>query len=154
MFKAAAPDLLAYLARRVGADEAPDLLSETMVIAWRRVKDLPADEEQARMWLFGVARGTLLNHDRASKRRWALLGRLTHHLKSVAPASDVGIEVRDAIARLGADQAEIVRLVHWEGLTLAQAAAVLDIPASTARTRYQRARDALRATLTSASTHA
>ncbi|KAG4069924.1 hypothetical protein HA402_006772 [Bradysia odoriphaga] len=33
-----------------------------MVVAWRRVRELPHDEERARMWLFGIARGTLLNH--------------------------------------------------------------------------------------------
>jgi len=35
---AASTDLLAYLQRRVGLDDAPDLLDETMVVAWRRVR--------------------------------------------------------------------------------------------------------------------
>ncbi|MGB4779584.1 RNA polymerase sigma factor [Microbacterium sp.] len=53
---AASPDILAYLQRRVGLDDAPDLLGETMVVAWRRAGDLPDDPERARMWLFGIAR--------------------------------------------------------------------------------------------------
>ena len=61
----ASPDLLAYLQRRVGVDDAPDLLGETMVVAWRRASDLPGDPERARMWLFGIARKTLLK-DRKS----------------------------------------------------------------------------------------
>ena len=72
----ASPDVLAYLQRRVGLDDAPDLLGETMVVAWRRAEDLPDDPERARMWLFGIARGTLRNHTRGERRRWALADRL------------------------------------------------------------------------------
>lgn len=147
----ASPSLLAYLQRRVGFDDAPDLLGETMVVAWRRIVDLPDDPERARMWLFGIARGTLLNHARGERRRWALADRIRGHATTTAtataPASDDGLDVRDAIARLDPDHAELVRLVHWERLTLVEAAELLGIPDSTARTRYARAKDQLRAAL-------
>ena len=147
--RAASPDLLGYLQRRVGLDDAPDLLGETMVVAWRRAAELPDDPERARMWLFGIARGTLLNHARGERRRWALADRIRSEggTDATAPPSDEGIEVRDAIARLDPDLAELVRLVHWERMTLVQAAELLGIPDSTARTRYARAKDLLRATL-------
>lgn len=143
-----ADDLLAYLQRRVGPDDAPDLLGETMVVAWRRVDDLPDDPERARMWLFGIARGTLQNHARGERRRWALADRIRHTTTdAAAPPADAGVEVRDAIDRLGPDAAELVRLVHWERLSLVQAAELLRIPDSTARTRYARAKEELRAAL-------
>ena len=145
----AAPDLLAYLEHRAGPSDAPDLLGETMVVAWRRVRDLPQDPERARMWLFGIARGTLLNHARGARRQWALVDRIRvlAATDEVAPPSDDGIDVRDAIARLDPDLAELIRLVHWERFSVADAAEVLGIPASTARSRYQRAKEALRAVL-------
>lgn len=144
-----AVDLLAYLQRRVGLDDAPDLLGETMVVAWRRVAELPADPERARMWLFGIARGTLLNHARGERRRWALADRIRHHstTDAAAPAADEGADVRDAIARLEPDLAELVRLVHWERLSLTEAAELLGIPDSTARGRYAKAKERLRAAL-------
>lgn len=147
--ESSASDLLAYLERRVGADDAPDLLGETMVVAWRRVKELPPDDERARMWLFGIARGTLLNHSRGQRRRWALADRIRLQVREsvTAPPADEGVEVRDAIDRLEPDLAELVRLVHWERLSVADAADLLGIPASTARGRYQRAKDRLRAAL-------
>ncbi|WP_372466908.1 RNA polymerase sigma factor [Microbacterium maritypicum] len=148
-FEASASDLLAYLSRRVGPDDAADLLSETMVVAWRRVRRLPDDPERARMWLFGVARGTLLNHSRGERRRWALADRIRSHVSqelSTAPA-DAGAEVRDAISRLDPDLAELVRLVHWDGFSLTDAAELLGVPASTVRGRYQRAKVELRAAL-------
>ncbi len=144
----ASGDLLAYLQRRVGFDDAPDLLGETMVVAWRRADELPVDPERARMWLFGIARGTLLNHSRGERRRWALADRVrTQTSAGSAPAADEGIEVRDALARLDPDLAELVRLVHWERLSLVQAAELMGIPASTARGRYEAAKKELRAML-------
>ncbi|WP_144877503.1 RNA polymerase sigma factor [Microbacterium sp. 1.5R] len=147
-FESTASPLLAYLERRVGADDAADLLGEAMVVAWRRVRELPVDPEGARMWLFGIARGTLLNHARGARRRWALVDRIRIAPSELhAPAADQGSDVRDAIARLDPDLGEIVRLVHWDGFSLADAAALLGIPSSTARGRYQRAKAELRAAL-------
>lgn len=142
-------DLLRFLHRRVGSDDAPDLFGETLLIAWRRVDDLPEDPIEARMWLFGLARGTLLNHARGARRRSALVDKVRSHMPTpaAAPAADEGGEVRDAIERLRPELAEIVQLVHWDGFTLAQAAEIVGIPAATARSRYARAKDDLRAAL-------
>lgn len=38
---------------------------------------------------------------------------------------------------------ELVTLVHWDGLTLAQAASLIGMNPSTARTRYARAKERL-----------
>lgn len=147
--ESSASELLAYLERRAGADDAPDLLGETMVVAWRRVRELPHDDERARMWLFGIARGTLLNHARGQRRRWALADRIRVHVREsvTAPPADEGADVRDAIDRLEPDLAELVRLVHWERMSLSGAAELIGIPASTARGRYQRAKEQLRTAL-------
>lgn len=144
-----AVDILAYFERRVGTNDAADLVAETMLTAWRKAADVPEDTTEARMWLFGVARNVLANADRAERRRWRLADRLRLmlHPESTAPASDAGLDVRDAVARLDPDIAELIRLVHWDRLTIAQAAQVTGIPASTARSRYQKAKDDLRAQL-------
>lgn len=147
MLTEASPALLGYFRRRVDAEDAADQLAETMVTAWRRYSDLPADPEQARMWLFGIARNVLLNAQRGERRRWSLADKARAALAQSAPASDQGIEVRDAIDRLPAELGELVRLVHWEGLTIGQAAGVMEISASTARSRYQRAKSELRVAL-------
>lgn len=149
---AVAPDLLTYFRRRVGDDHAPDLLAETLTTAWRRAALLPRESEGARMWLFGIARNTLLNHERSERRRNRLADRVRSVLADAdaAPGADDGLEVRDAVARLDPLLAELVRLVHWEGFTLAQAAVVLGLPASTVRNHYQRAKAELRSTLKAA----
>ncbi len=147
---AASVDLLAYLTRRVGPTDAPDVLADAMVAAWRRVDDLPVEPGRARMWLFVVTRNTLLNHRRGEVRRRRLADRVRDvvtRADAVAPPADAGADVRDAVDRLDADLAELVRLVHWDGFTIAEAAELTGVPASTARGRYRRARAELRAAL-------
>ena len=145
-----AADILRYLERRLGTEEAADALAEVMMAAWRRADAVPANAEHARMWLFGIARNVVANAERSERRRWNLTERLRGTLAAAQRGglpADAGIEVRDAIARLSPDQAELVRLIHWEGFTVAAAGAILAIPASTARTRYQRARADLKEAL-------
>lgn len=146
--------VLNYFERRVGRDDAPDLLADVMLVAWRRVESLPPDQQQARMWLFGVARNVLLDHRRAGRRRVRLADRLravTSRIEADVPAVDAGYEVRDAVLRLPPDSREIVTLVHWDGFTLTEAGQIMGINASTVRGRYQRARAQLRRELMSQS---
>ena len=148
------PDLHAYLARRLGPVDAGDALGEVYATAWRRRSKLPADDTEARMWLFGVAANVLRNAQRGQQRRRSLLDRVRHHAvadEGEAGAGELTDAVQEAIDRLAPAQAELVRLRHWDGFTLQEAATILGIPASTARTRYAAARQQLRqllATLT------
>ena len=136
------PDLLAYFERRIDGPDAADLLSETLLTAWRRIDDLPQDDTEARMWLFGVARRILANAQRATIRRWKLAEKLRGHLASRPTTQDdaEAIDVRDAVRRLPDDLRDLIGLVHWEGFSIEAAARIIGIPASTARGRYRSAR--------------
>lgn len=143
-------DLLRYFERRTQSkDDAADLLGETMLQAWRRVDKLPESIEAQRMWLFTVAAHTLANHRRSSKRRLALTERLRHELGQTAIVTDsaASLEIRDAVLRLHRAQRELVMLIHWDGFTTVQAAELLGINPSTARSRYAAAREALKSAL-------
>jgi len=145
-------DLLAYFEYRVGRNDAPDLLAETMTTAWRRAASLPVEPEQARMWMFGIAKLVLADAERSGRRRMRLASKLrdlTSRTAATTPAADAGIEIRDALNRLAPEHAELLRLIHWDGLTLVEAAQVCGIPSSTARSRYQAAKRDLRASLDS-----
>lgn len=50
------------------------------------------------------------------------------------------VELRDAIASLPPAEAELVRLIYWDGFKSHEAAAILGINASTARSRLTRAK--------------
>jgi RNA polymerase sigma-70 factor (ECF subfamily) len=142
-YVANAADLLSYFGRRVHIPaDAADLLGETFLVASRRSERLPTDPEQARMWLFGVARRVLANASRSSARHADLTSKLRQHLEvlPVEVPEPSTLDVRAALDALPASQSELVRLVLWDGFTLPEAAQMLGISESTARGRYQRAR--------------
>ncbi|BAJ73020.1 DNA-directed RNA polymerase specialized sigma subunit, sigma24 homolog [Microbacterium testaceum StLB037] len=142
-------DLLRYFARR-HPDDADDLLSETLAVIWRRRDHLPTNPSDARMWSFGVARNVSHRHRRGLLGRRRLYDALASEadVTEAAPADPSAAaerreretDVRRAIGRLRATDRELIMLVHWDGFTLVDAAALLGLNASTARTRYGRAK--------------
>lgn len=143
--RAASNDLLAYFARRATSPEdAADLYGEMMLTAWKRIHKLPESSERQRMWLFVIAANTLSNHRRTASRRLELTERLRHHVAAVTPAPENDHAVRDAVSRLPQAQRELVMLVHWDGFAIVEAAELLGLNPSTARSRYAAARELLR----------
>ncbi|GGN62454.1 DNA-directed RNA polymerase sigma-70 factor [Actinoplanes lobatus] len=139
------PAVLGYLSRRTEpAQDAADLMAEVFVVAWRRLAEVPAAPDETRAWLIGAARLVLANHRRGTVRRHRLANRLRLHLRP-EPAPDPATDlVRDALARLGDDDRELLTLIGWEDLTATQAAAVLGITPAAVRKRLERARSRLR----------
>ncbi|PPI19745.1 hypothetical protein C5D34_09795 [Rathayibacter sp. AY1B1] len=139
--------LLRYFLRRTDSKEdAADLLNETLLTVWKRVRAIPAPDDGARMWMFGVARNVLSNHRRGQVRHRLLSEKLAQDLLTTPtpPATEDAVAVRDAIERLPAELADLVQLVHWDGFSIAETAVLANIPAATAWARYARARLLLR----------
>ncbi|WDH79050.1 sigma-70 family RNA polymerase sigma factor [Microbacterium esteraromaticum] len=145
-----ADDLLRYLLRRVDAPEdAADLLGRVLLALWEGGARVPTVDPDARMWCFGIARNILREHYRHSQKRLALADDLRDHLRDLAipdNAADTAAEaqmrahaVRTAVLALDERYRELVMLVHWDGFSLAEAARLLALNESTARTRYARA---------------
>jgi RNA polymerase sigma-70 factor (ECF subfamily) len=157
LYRSAGSAVLAYATRRcTSREDALDVTAETFLVAWRRRTEMPTGPEDARAWLFGVARGCLANLAR-SDRRWQRLGqRLADNMDVTALPDPARIhegradtrQVRQALDALSADDRELVTLTTWEGLTPAQAGGVLGLTPTAARSRLHRARLRLRAALT------
>jgi RNA polymerase sigma factor (sigma-70 family) len=140
----------AYLARRSDTDAADDLLSEVFLRAYAARRQYDDRWEDARPWLYGIARNVLREHWR---RTGPAHDPFAHRGASEDPWPDVDArldatallpDLRRALATLAACDREVLFLVTWEGLTPAEAAASLGIPAGTARSRLHRARSAMR----------
>jgi len=142
---AVGPDLLRYFARRT-AGEAADLLAETLLVAWRRRDALPVADDNARMWLFGVARNVLANAARSGRRRQALADALRNELSSTTvtvPDVADALAIRGLVDALDPDLSEVITLAHWEGFSFAEIGRLQGVPAATVRGRYRRAKEAL-----------
>ena len=144
--------VLAYLLRRTeNIDDAADLLSETYLVAWRRIDNLPVGGD-ARLWLFGVARRLLANQRRRTQTGADLAAALKQTLAVEQPQplpaerEDIG-GVLLALAQLSAADRELLLLSGWEELTPTEIATVIGHPAPIVRVRLHRARARLRAKL-------
>lgn len=149
--------LLGYALRRVpAAEDAADVVAETFLIAWRRCADVPPGDE-ARLWLYGVARRVLANHLRGEGRRSRLGQRLRTELADQVTVGDPADEVvpvralRSALDRLERADREVLELTTWEQLAPREIAVALGISPEAVRTRLTRARARLREQLDDAS---
>ncbi|MFT3866389.1 MAG: sigma-70 family RNA polymerase sigma factor [Solirubrobacterales bacterium] len=143
--------ILAYALCRVDdPDDAPDVVAETFLVAWRRLEDVPIGASE-RLWLYGVARRVIANLHRSAHRRTRLAERLAETLRTEIAAQPApegeAAEVLEAMDGLGEESRELLLLVSWEGLSPAEAGRVLGISALAARSRLHRARRRLRALL-------
>jgi RNA polymerase sigma factor (sigma-70 family) len=144
--------ILGYVLRRCqDPDDAADVVAETFAIAWRRIDEIPPGDE-ARLWLYGVARRTLANKHRDETRRTALAVRLRAELTvwSENVVEDDPDGIRQAFMRLRPDDRELLSLISWEGLSCEEIAKVLGCSHGAVRLRLHRARKRLARELDSA----
>jgi RNA polymerase sigma-70 factor (ECF subfamily) len=141
LFTLHAAQVFAFARRRASHSEADDVVSETFLVAWRRLDAVP---DHALPWLLGVARRVLANRRRAESRQSALRSRL-------APGEGQVVEVPElansetrfvllALADLPPAERDAITLLAWEGLTPAEAAIVLGCSRATFYVRVHRAR--------------
>jgi RNA polymerase sigma factor (sigma-70 family) len=150
--------IYAYAARRLGPDLAEDVASETFLVAFDRRDGYDGTRADARPWLYGIASNLIARHARAETRRYKALakagGRREAGDRAVADvvagrldAMAVRGRLADALRRLPEPVRAVLLLVAWAGLNQQEAAAALDIPAGTARSRLHRARQEMRQAL-------
>ncbi len=128
-----------FLVRRTDRDMVDDVLSDTLLVLWRRLDDVP---DNAIAWAYGVTRGCLHNAERARRRQTRVAARLA--AQPVDP-NQVGtdVELAEALDRLPDRDRELVRLWAWEQLTPAEIGVVLDLTANAVSIRLHRAKGKL-----------
>lgn len=122
-------------------ETAEELVQDAMADAHRRWHTVGAYEQPAQ-WL----RRAVVNRSVSVRRRLVNRARGDARFASrLAAGAGAGLEPHDAqlwatVRRLPARQAQLVALVYVEGLTIADAAATLDVAVPTAKTHLARAR--------------
>jgi RNA polymerase sigma-70 factor, ECF subfamily len=139
--------VLAYALSYTSRADAEEIVSETFLIAWRRLDDVPARELP---WLLGVARNLIRERYRADRRLRELCTELGADLAAGNAVGDVAEQVTAramalrALAGLGDADREALTLLAWHGLTNREAAEVLGCSTATFLVRVHRARRRLR----------
>jgi RNA polymerase sigma factor (sigma-70 family) len=148
------------IARCASAGDVADMVGETFLGALGSAARFTDGEGDAIPWLFGIARRVLAHQRRSFVRRQRLVRRL-ERLPSLDPdeaeAVEAAIDAARLAPRLAAAMAtlrpkdrELLRLVGGDGLSPAQAGAVLGMNANTARVRLSRVRARMQSLLTAA----
>lgn len=135
--------VVAYTRRRVAAQQVDDVVSETFLVAWRRLDHVPLHPLP---WLLAVARNVIATQKRGSLRREALAGKLRDgHVRGDESGSDApATPVSSALGRLREWDREAITLIAWDELRPSEAAAVLGQSPVAFRVRLHRAKRRLR----------
>lgn len=141
--------ITAYCYRRLHRDDVNDAVADTFLVAWRKIDRAPCDDE-ALLWLYGVARNVVSNHNRSARRRQRLNAKMAALAPSVTPDPEVQVVRRDedqrllnAVDRLKPAELELLRLRAWEELSLAEIAEVVGLSARAVESRLARIRKRL-----------
>ena len=138
-------DLWRYIQRRsINTEEARDTLSEVFLVAWRRLEDIPAGNE-ARLWLFGVARNLVKTSWRKRKRSGDLLVRIGSEMSTRVTTDEEldnsgVLKIVKALQFLSENDQEILRLLAWENLSHKEISVVVGCSENAVAIRIRRAR--------------
>lgn len=154
LYRETSDRVTAYARSRLPPDQAADVVSETYLVAWRRLADVP---ERPLPWLLVTARNLIARHDRGSLRNGYLVAEI-ERLHDLLPgavgdiADEVGerLTVLSALDTLPAADREVLLLAAWDGLSPREAGAVLGCSGPTFSVRLHRARTRLTRAVTDA----
>jgi RNA polymerase sigma-70 factor (ECF subfamily) len=158
LFRHFAPRIKGFLVRG-GADEAlaEELTQETMVVLWRRASSFDPARAQVSTWLFTIARNLRIDHHRRVKGSVAELPEdwdpelqpQDAHLgpDELLQAARRESGVRQALAELSPEQAQVLRLSYFDEMPHGRIAQELGIPLGTVKSRIRLAVTQLRRTL-------
>jgi RNA polymerase sigma-70 factor (ECF subfamily) len=131
------PDVWRVCRALGSAGEEEDLVQETYLRALRAIGSFRG-ESTVRAWLLAVARHTCADHVRRRARQRRLVDRLrplAHEATAAPPAT-----IDDLLVALDPDRREAFVLTQLLGLSYEEAAAALECPIGTIRSRVARAR--------------
>jgi len=145
LFQAYAPKVKAHLvARGAASGVADELVQDVMLVVWRKAALFDAARGSLATWLYTISRNCLLNHVRHDVR----LERRLDIVDVPEPAPVALGDSEDAmlaaagrrklaatIAKLPAEQLEVLHRAYWRGQTMQECADEQGIPLGTVKMR-------------------
>ena len=140
VYRRHADELVRYATALVGPSDAPDVVVDAVVAAFRSPA-WPKVENQ-RAYLYRAVLNRSLSVRRSDARRVVREERFAGGDSVVS--SESSVDAQRALAGLSPQQRAVVYLTYWEDLTPAQISALLDVSEGTVRKQLARAREQLR----------
>ena len=145
-----------YAGRRVGGEDAEDVVAATFLAAFRARPRYDLARLDARPWLFGILTKEIARRRRTEQARFRALAKTCADRPAAGHADQVAVDVSAqaarralaaALARLAPAERDVLLLIAWGELSYAEIAEALDIPVGTVRSRLNRARRKVREAL-------
>ena len=119
---------------------AEEVVQDTFTSVWRHAAEFDPERGSFRTWLYGVARNRIVDLRRRAAARPR--SRMTGPASRTPGALDESLEraalrwqLAAALARLSPEHRQIVRLAHFEQLTMREIAEATDLPLGTVKSR-------------------
>jgi RNA polymerase sigma factor (sigma-70 family) len=154
IFDRHAPAIFRFLARRIGPDDAGDLLSDVFLAAFESRARYDRERPSALPWLYGIGSNLLGKHHRHRASELRALERMVvrsdphDHADSVTRSVDAQAQLlamAELIESLPPGERDALLLYAWEDLSYAEIATAIGVPTGTVRSRLNRVRQRLRA---------
>ncbi|MFH8727296.1 sigma-70 family RNA polymerase sigma factor [Streptomyces termitum] len=135
------PALFSFLLGLTYGDRqrAEDLAQETLVRAWQHPEAFSDAYASIRPWLFTVARRIAIDARRSRLARPAEIGdgvlAVTPDPSDPTESAEAALDVRAAVRELSPEHRAVLVRLYFHGLTVAEAARDLGIPAGTVKSR-------------------
>jgi RNA polymerase sigma-70 factor (ECF subfamily) len=153
LFEHFAPRLKAYLMKAgAPAGAAEDFAQDAMLTVWRKAELFDSAKARAATWIFTIARNRRLDVLRQDARRTPmpeieLSQDEPERPDQILSMSQDAARLKTAMARLSADQIEVLRLAFFQDNPHSEIARLLNLPLGTVKSRIRKAMIKLRTLL-------
>jgi RNA polymerase sigma-70 factor (ECF subfamily) len=143
LFNIFAPKVKAYL-MRLGLDRgvAEDLVQEVMLTVWRKAAQYDPERASPATWIFAIARNLRIDTARRARRETPALDPIDEadpspDAGSLLLAEDRNRRIREALASLPREQADVIRLSFFDDRPHPEIEQALGIPLGTVKSRLR-----------------
>jgi RNA polymerase sigma-70 factor, ECF subfamily len=129
---------------------AEEIVQEVFTRAWRHASAYDPSRASVRTWLYQIARHAVIDARRRAAVRPSLPLHEPPESEAAAPSIEqamLGWQVAAALERLTPDHRQMIRLAHFQGMTMREIAAHCELPVGTVKSRTWYALRALRLVL-------
>jgi RNA polymerase sigma-70 factor (ECF subfamily) len=137
--------------RLLGPEELADLVQDVLVLAWRKLGEYEG-LSSLEGWAYGMCaleyRNALRRGRRLRQEARAIASRAGAPVEAARDPDPWAFEeVHEGLRRIGREEAQVIRLKHFEGRTFEEIGRGLGLSPNTVKTRYYRGLQELRALL-------
>jgi RNA polymerase sigma-70 factor (ECF subfamily) len=147
LFTAHRDGVFRYLCRIVGQEDARELTQEVFLRVTRTSVPKTGDDGR-RAWVFRIARNLALNHMRDGRRKGTTLEAVPD--AGAAPTQALAVVLREALNQLNRVDRDVFLMREVSGLSYDEISFACELTPDAVRSRLHRARQQLRASLSSA----